>query len=179
MVQRLACLLFIEYRSKYPCSSSDGIANIICNSGLLGVDLRHVKKTVKKTVNKMITLGSYYRNMEQALGKGVALSLGTDISETTWTRVLTKKPEKVNVVMSHLKETLLAELSQKYARLRDCLINHRMDRFAEEMAISARMLAEDYAPAVSCFIMGTNSQSSEQDMCDLEMFEFIEFESTH
>ena len=79
MVQRCACLLFVEYRSKHQHLSSDAIANIICTSNLPGVDFQHCKGAV----SKMTTFGSYYRNMERTLGKGVTLALGTNVAETT------------------------------------------------------------------------------------------------
>jgi len=38
---------------------------------------------VIKAVDKMTTQGSYYRNLETALGAGATLALGTNIPENT------------------------------------------------------------------------------------------------
>ena len=79
MVQRCACILFAEYRSWYGRASRETIATTICESQLLRVDSAYVKRTV----DKMIELGSYYRNLDSALGEGASLAFGTEIAEST------------------------------------------------------------------------------------------------
>lgn len=79
MVQRCACLVLVEYRSRYPSISNEEIAKAIANSQLLQVE----QASVEKTITTMLSRGSYYRNLENALGKGVTLVLGAEIAETT------------------------------------------------------------------------------------------------
>jgi hypothetical protein len=79
MVQRCACILFAEHRSRYGNVPPAVIADSICNSHLSGVDTVYVEKTIEKIISR----GSYYRSLEQALGAGVTLALGTDVAEST------------------------------------------------------------------------------------------------
>ena len=53
----------------------------------------------------------------------------------SWTRILTKQPEKFKAVVDTLKETLLGAMSKQYARLRERVIDHeleRLTRYTEE-----------------------------------------------
>lgn len=59
--------------------SAAEIAEAIKNSCLFHVD----SASVEKSMTAMMTLGSYYRNLENALGQGATLALGTEIAETT------------------------------------------------------------------------------------------------
>ena len=79
MVQRCACILYAEYKSRNTFASPTSIAETLCNSHLLAAD----SASVIKAVNKMTNQGSYYRNLEAALGAGATLALGTNISENT------------------------------------------------------------------------------------------------
>ena len=75
----------------------------------------------------MLNYGSYYRNMEKALGKGVTLALGITHAES---KILTKKTKKFNRVMDQLRNTPFGGLSITYAELRSCLVKHEMLRLA-------------------------------------------------
>lgn len=77
MVRRCACILLAEYRSLYPQYTVDSIAEL--TSKALCVELLQCRDAI----GKMLTYGSYYRNMEQALGKGVTLALGITHSESS------------------------------------------------------------------------------------------------
>jgi len=79
MVQRCACILYAEYKSRNISTSPAAVAAILCNSCLPTVD----SASVIKAVDKMTTQGSYYRNLETALGAGATLALGTNIPENT------------------------------------------------------------------------------------------------
>lgn len=75
MVQRCACILLIE---QAPEVSATEIA-----MALTGQNSGEEFQARYNDVVKMTTLGSYYRALEVALGKGVTLALGSDIAETT------------------------------------------------------------------------------------------------
>ncbi|KAK5947723.1 hypothetical protein OHC33_011261 [Knufia fluminis] len=100
------------------------IAETLCNSHLLAADFA----SVIKAVNKMTSQGSYYRNLEAALGAGATLALGTNIPENTWTRVLTKQGGKFDAAITHLRQTPLAEMAQQYSSLRILLVEYQLQR---------------------------------------------------
>lgn len=78
MVQRCACILLVEYRSRHPLLSVEAITAGFNASQISPVE----KTTVEETIAKMLQRGSYYRNLECSLGAGSTLALGTEITET-------------------------------------------------------------------------------------------------
>jgi len=52
----------------------------LCSPGLFEHDIRDIAQTVET----MIDAGSRFKNMETRLGEGVALVLGTTMSESMW-----------------------------------------------------------------------------------------------
>lgn len=78
MVQRCLCVLLAEYQSRRKGLSAEAIAQAINGSHLPYGDVI----SVRRCVAKMESQGSYYRNLENALGKGATLALGGGVSET-------------------------------------------------------------------------------------------------
>lgn len=79
MVQRCACLVLAKYRSRYQSIPVDSIAEAINESRLLNIK----PASVPGKIATMLSRGSYYRSLENALGVGATLVLGTEIAETT------------------------------------------------------------------------------------------------
>lgn len=75
MAQRCACILLVEQVAQV---SATDIA-----IALTGQTHGELFDDRCKTVKKMIDSGSYYRSLEQALGKGVTLALGISLAEDT------------------------------------------------------------------------------------------------
>ena len=75
MAQRCICILLVEHDDRV-CADDIAFALTGQNHGKQFQERR-------KTVAKMRTLGSYYRNLEMALGEGVTLALGINIAENT------------------------------------------------------------------------------------------------
>lgn len=122
MVQRCACVLLAEYQSRHQTLPVGAITAALNGSQLLSVE----QTVVEKTVITMMERGSYYRNLENALGAGATLALGTEIGETTWTKALGKSGRRFDATMDHLKRTALARLAQDYSELRIHLVAHQL-----------------------------------------------------
>lgn len=75
MAQRCACILLAERHHRFRVAD---IASAMTNS-------THgaVFDAQCATIKSMVTFGSYYLSLEEALGRGVTLALGTDIAEST------------------------------------------------------------------------------------------------
>lgn len=87
-------------------------------------------EVTRDTVNHMIDAGSRYKNIEKALGVGVILALGKDISESVWTRLLPKTGDKFGEAMRHLgNNTPLRHLATTYSTLRTEVVNRQLDVF--------------------------------------------------
>ncbi|KAK5217810.1 hypothetical protein LTR72_009473 [Exophiala xenobiotica] len=82
---------------------------------------------VAKTIQRMISAGSRYRNLENRLGYGTCLVLGTTLKESSWCEVLPKSGDKFEMVVAHLRSTPVNTLAQEYSELRHCIINHQLD----------------------------------------------------
>lgn len=78
MVQRCACVLLAEYQSRHGIVPAGIIAEALSSSRLLPTNVA----SVEKEIAKMQMHGSYYRSLENALGKGATLAFGTDMAET-------------------------------------------------------------------------------------------------
>jgi len=78
MIRRCACILLAEYRSLYPQYTIDNIAELASKS--LNFDLSQCRDAI----GNMLNYGSYYRNMEKAIGKGVTLALGITHAESSY-----------------------------------------------------------------------------------------------
>ena len=75
MAQRCACILLAE---RHRTLRAADIA-LELSGDSYGADF----ETHCKTIQSMVTLGSYYLSLETRLGRGVTLALGIDIAEDT------------------------------------------------------------------------------------------------
>lgn len=89
MVQRCDCVLLAAYKSRHPLASAEAITATFNASKLLRVE----KVKVEKTIATMIQRGSYYRNLENVLGAGSTLALGTETSETKYVLIALRPRE--------------------------------------------------------------------------------------
>jgi hypothetical protein len=80
MVCRSACVLLVEFRSKYDHASEEETAAVLYQSWSFQYNL----EDLSKQVHWMVNAGGRYINIEKSLGTGSFLVLGKDISETTY-----------------------------------------------------------------------------------------------
>lgn len=78
MVSRASCILLLEFRARYKCSSVEETAAAIHPFWSINYSLEYLTDTL----HSMIDDGHRYKNIEKALGAGSILVLGKDISET-------------------------------------------------------------------------------------------------
>ena len=70
--------------------------------------------------------GRMYVYLESVLGQGISLVLGTDFAETTWTGLLTKGSQRPDPIMEMLKRSSVILQANRYARLRQSIVRHKM-----------------------------------------------------
>lgn len=78
MAQRMACIVLVDVHTGMGRPSSGCFANTTQVGQIVGLS----SKDVEKTVDAMLDSGHRYKNMEIALGKGICLTLGCDLSES-------------------------------------------------------------------------------------------------
>jgi len=85
MIQRCSCILLLQWEKEVgPVKENlEAIAPLLMHFfGHNGHQLTETVKQLAKTVNRMVTIGSRYKNMEKSLSAGVTLCLGNKISES-------------------------------------------------------------------------------------------------
>jgi len=120
---------------------------------------------VESFIKKMVHDGSRYRNIEQSLGHGASLVLGTNTSESFWAKLLPKQGEKFEDAMSHLRSTQLPGLALKYSQLRIVLLKHRLGQF------DSAIQAQPREP------LGASLSSAELAIADFSFGELVASES--
>lgn len=88
-------------------------------------------KDVEKTVDAMLDSGHRYKNMEIALGKGICLTLGCDLSESYWTKLMKKSGRSFDLVVKHLRTTDAVRMSVQYASLCERIARDKMERIQD------------------------------------------------
>jgi len=72
---------------------------------------------LEKTVKDMLDHGSRYKNMELALGPGICLVLGCQLSESHWKKLLGKSGNLFDSVVAQVRQTGAVQLALDYAPL--------------------------------------------------------------
>ena len=145
-MRRCACILLVEFRSRFGYPSDEDTAQTIINLGLFHGDLSRLKQEIAE----MINAGTRYKNLEKSLGMGASLVLGVNISESMydclrmrrktwidsfrWTKTLPKGGAMHRLVVSHIARTPLPALAAQYATLRVTVVEERLRSFFQ-MAI--------------------------------------------
>lgn len=80
MICRTACVLLVEFRSKYPHALEEESAAVLHHSW----SFQYTLEELSKKVHWMVDAGSRYMNIEKSLGPGAFLVLGKEMSETTY-----------------------------------------------------------------------------------------------
>ncbi|KIW82283.1 hypothetical protein Z517_05310 [Fonsecaea pedrosoi CBS 271.37] len=130
MIRRCTCILLYEFQARHrhlPLDHPDVIrplTEIISNCTL---------PKIRNTIKHMITVGSRLKNLEKVFGPGVAVVVGCDIAESTWSKVLPKKDDKFNKVIDHWRSTSLPELARKYASMQSTVIESQLCIFERLM----------------------------------------------
>lgn len=78
MAQRIACIVLVDIRDLMGRPPIDVIACAVHVAHVVDVSAEDIKRTVEK----MIDCGHRYNNMERRLGRGICLSLGSDLPES-------------------------------------------------------------------------------------------------
>jgi len=77
----------------------------------------------------MIDAGSRYRNLEAHVCPGVTLFLGTQISETMWTKLLPKSGKTFKSTVERVNNIVSAELAVFCSEIRQKVISHQLNLF--------------------------------------------------
>ncbi len=78
MAQRVACIVLVGLHDWAQRPSIEAFVDLVKISGVHGTS----EISIKKTVSAMVDWGHRYANMERLLGKGISLSLGSDLPES-------------------------------------------------------------------------------------------------
>ncbi|KAF2725393.1 hypothetical protein K431DRAFT_342846 [Polychaeton citri CBS 116435] len=130
--QRLShSLQFWTFSPIHPAAGSGDPQVYLC--GLTEIDQNTIRETAsmlsegkgydptekaRRTLVAMTERGAKYKFLEQALGRGISLVLGTTLSESHWLKLLPKDGKgKFSQVKEHLDTTNVLELSEKFNNL--------------------------------------------------------------
>ncbi|KAH7096060.1 hypothetical protein FB567DRAFT_48389 [Paraphoma chrysanthemicola] len=127
---RLLCILLVDYRASAGYGhevDQDTILRICQASG-------HQDNEVdtRQRLAKMIEWGGYYKNLEANVNQGICFVLGTSLSESHWTKLITKSGPTFNAVMKRFKDISLPQTAQQYAGLRQVVVGTKLQSFKNQ-----------------------------------------------
>lgn len=117
--------MLVEFRERMGLTSVEETVQSL--QGVVG--LCRSEQHTRHTLSTMIDHGHKYRNLERHLGHGVCLFLGISLSETHWTKLMTKTTTKFQTVLELIRKTPIPELAMRYACLRDVIVNAKLETF--------------------------------------------------
>jgi len=126
---RLLCILIVEYRAAVGISSEPDQDTIIAIRKATGYNKSEAE--TKKDLATMIERGGYYLNLEKHVGQGICFVLGTSLSETHWTKLITKSGPKFDAVLERFKQISLSNTAAPYAILRQRVIHAKLALFMD------------------------------------------------
>lgn len=127
---RLLCILLVEYRADVGCQPELDQGTIETVSKATSYHNSEIE--AKQGLATMIERGGYYLNLEKHVGQGVCFVLGTSLSETYWTKLITKSGPKFNMVLERFNEISLPETAAQYAALRQRVIGAKLESFRNQ-----------------------------------------------
>lgn len=130
MVQRCSCILLLEWERSFGPVSDTLAAIAPCLMHYFGHNEGQLATTVEQltaTVQRMVGIGSRYKNLEDSLSAGVTLCLGTSVSESSWSKFLPKSGVKFDAMVERIRSTDVGDLAPRYAELRIQLVSCRMN----------------------------------------------------
>jgi len=86
----------------------------------------------KRKLATMIERGGYYKNIEANVNQGICFVLGTSLSESYWTKLITKSGPKFNTVLERFKEISLPQTACQYIGLRQRVIGAKLESFKNQ-----------------------------------------------
>lgn len=127
---RLLCILFVEYRASagFDPELDQGTILRMCQTS----GHRENESETKRKLATMIERGGYYKNMEANVNQGICFVLGTSLSESYWTKLITKSGPKFNRVLERFKEISLPQIASQYISLRQKVIGAKLESFKNQ-----------------------------------------------
>ncbi len=86
MIQRCSCILLLEWEKIFgPVKESLATVapSLMHHLGHDGIQLTETVDQLATTVDRMVIIGSRYKNLERSLTAGVTLCLGNQVSESS------------------------------------------------------------------------------------------------
>jgi len=103
--------MLVEYRDAVGVEELDRTAEVLhVKDGVCG----SVTET-KKMLRKMMDRGRMYKLLEDNLGVKVCFVLGTSLSETYWTKLLTKSTPRLPAVVAQIRTTTVTTIGQQFS----------------------------------------------------------------
>jgi len=103
--------MLVEYRDAVGVEELDRTAEALhVNDGVC----ESVTET-KKMLRKMMDRGRMYKLLEDNLGVKVCFVLGTSLSETYWTKLLTKSTPRFPAVVAQIRTTTVTTIGQQFS----------------------------------------------------------------
>jgi hypothetical protein len=127
---RFLCILLVEYRASAgyePELDQDTIIRICQASGYQDNEIQ-----TRQRLAKMIEFGGYYKNLEENVNQGICFVLGTSLSESYWTKLITKSGPKFNTVLERFKEIPFLQIADQYTELRQRVIGAKLESFKNQ-----------------------------------------------
>ncbi|EMC97244.1 hypothetical protein BAUCODRAFT_121740 [Baudoinia panamericana UAMH 10762] len=110
-------------------------------------------KSYEKALNTLMTMierGRKYKFLEQELGLGVCICLGTDLSESHWDKLLKKTTADFSRIMEHLREKGVSDMANRLGPLRDFVVSQKIRSFTTDPTFVAEPVTLTISENRSC-----------------------------
>lgn len=119
--------MLVEYRDAVGAGPLDGTAeDLHLRNGLCESVLQ-----TKTALEKMMHRGTMYKLLEKELGVKVCFVLGVSLSETYWTKLLTKSTPRFKNVVAHMRTTTLVKFGQELGSVEGAVIRTGYDHLIQ------------------------------------------------